>query len=381
MNPIIGGALISSGAGLIGNIFGGSSVSRQINAQKNLAEYQAGLNYKYSEMGAQAAWNRDKEWYKQYSSPEALRKQYEAAGLNPALMNGGGGTQGQVAQATPANGGNGQAASIAQMEAVNQQSKMMAVQQGLAISEIIGNLSKTKMNKAEMEKWLEELGIKKAEFNETTKMNNWKISASNAELQLKTRIQEFNEILGKKHMEKTEQEIEEIGARIDEIDARIDLSDMQAKTEEQKANLIKAEAAIRATEAWIIEKTKNNEVKLVAANLRKAIQEANIAGHLAIEQQRELKRNILRWYEELSQSIYQTEQERINTKIIAIKALLTESEWTNRDYELVLKGISSITGGIINAAGAYAGARSGRNKVSKGNNSKYSLGNTSYNWE
>lgn len=53
-----------------------------------------GLQFDYGERAADAATKRQAKMYENYLSPMALVKQYEAAGLNPALMYGSGGSVG-----------------------------------------------------------------------------------------------------------------------------------------------------------------------------------------------------------------------------------------------------------------------------------------------
>ena len=64
----IGSSLISVGGGLLGNILANQSLSKQVEAQKDLMDYQ----------------------WKNYASPLAQAQSYAAAGFNPAVAMGNG---------------------------------------------------------------------------------------------------------------------------------------------------------------------------------------------------------------------------------------------------------------------------------------------------
>lgn len=112
-----------------------------LNEQKELNAAAAKDTYQYGEMAAENALNRDEQWYLKYGSPQAMRKQLEAAGLNPALMHGagagsGGGTgnsqQGTGATVTPAN--------VAEATMTDQQMKMNTVQGALMVAQTLKTL-------------------------------------------------------------------------------------------------------------------------------------------------------------------------------------------------------------------------------------------------
>lgn len=73
-------------------------IKKQLEAQKQLNEQAASLNYMYGEKAAQNAYKRQMEMYErsyQDQSYEAMRKQMEDAGLSVGLMYGGAGAGGQ----------------------------------------------------------------------------------------------------------------------------------------------------------------------------------------------------------------------------------------------------------------------------------------------
>lgn len=95
------GGLISGGLSSIASSLFGPSISKQIRLQKEaqmeLNEQAARLNYDYGEKSAENAYNRQMEMYERSyedQSYKAMRKQMEEAGLSVGLMYGQGGSGG-----------------------------------------------------------------------------------------------------------------------------------------------------------------------------------------------------------------------------------------------------------------------------------------------
>lgn len=95
------GGLSSGISGVISGLFGGigakKRLKRQVDAQKQLNEQAAKLNYEYGEKAAENAYQRQMEMYErsyQDQSYSAMRQQMENAGLSVGLMYGGGGNGG-----------------------------------------------------------------------------------------------------------------------------------------------------------------------------------------------------------------------------------------------------------------------------------------------
>lgn len=88
--------------------FGADLIQTGINygIQKDLTDRDRRQNYLYGEMAAKNADKRTRALYSDFYSPEALKRQYEEAGLSPSLMFGGTPGQGGMsgAQGTGANG-------------------------------------------------------------------------------------------------------------------------------------------------------------------------------------------------------------------------------------------------------------------------------------
>lgn len=90
-------------SGIIGNIGYGRRLKKQIEAQKELNEQAAKLNYEYGEKSAQNAYERMLNMYQRSyrdNSMSAMRGQAEQAGLSVGLLYGGGGVAGGGAGST-----------------------------------------------------------------------------------------------------------------------------------------------------------------------------------------------------------------------------------------------------------------------------------------
>ncbi|WP_370818598.1 hypothetical protein [Butyricimonas paravirosa] len=92
MEPITTAAIIGAGASLAGSgvsAIGGGKMNRKT---RKWATKENQLNRDFSAEQAELARQWQEDFYNQYSSPEAMRKQYEAAGMNPylAMENSGG---------------------------------------------------------------------------------------------------------------------------------------------------------------------------------------------------------------------------------------------------------------------------------------------------
>lgn len=100
VNGLSGGlasGLSGAVGGLLGNIGYGKRLKKQVNAQKQLNEQAAELNYQYGEKAAENAYKRQMAMYERSykdQSYEAMRKQMEDAGLSVGLMYGGSGSGG-----------------------------------------------------------------------------------------------------------------------------------------------------------------------------------------------------------------------------------------------------------------------------------------------
>lgn len=109
----IKGGLTSGLTGAITSLFGGDK--KQLEMQKELNEQAAELNYKYGEMAAENAYQRQLAMYERSyedQSYSAMRKQMEEAGLSVGLMYGGsgsGGGQGEMSGAPQGATGGAQA--------------------------------------------------------------------------------------------------------------------------------------------------------------------------------------------------------------------------------------------------------------------------------
>lgn len=136
------GGLASGISGAIGGLFGGigakKRLKRQVDAQKQLNEQAAKLNYEYGEKAAENAYQRQMEMYErsyQDQSYSAMRQQMEDAGLSVGLMYGGGGNGGAGGATTGAPQGEtgGAEAGRADSPAAQQAAAIQQAQLGLGL--------------------------------------------------------------------------------------------------------------------------------------------------------------------------------------------------------------------------------------------------------
>lgn len=103
-----GGSLLNSGSGIIGSASGilnmlGLGRKRQMQQQKEMMENAAQINYKYGEMAAKNAFERQQVLYNRTYQDQSYASQVaqmDAAGLSPGLMYGKGGAGGGGAGST-----------------------------------------------------------------------------------------------------------------------------------------------------------------------------------------------------------------------------------------------------------------------------------------
>lgn len=136
------GGLSSGLSGAISGLFGGIGYGRrlkkQVNAQKQLNEQAAKLNYEYGEKAAENAYQRQMEMYErsyQDQSYSAMRQQMEDAGLSVGLMYGSGGSGGAGGATTGAPQGEtgGAEAGHADSPAAQQTAAIQQAQLGLGL--------------------------------------------------------------------------------------------------------------------------------------------------------------------------------------------------------------------------------------------------------
>lgn len=138
----LAGGLSSGLSGAVSGLFGGigygSRLKKQVNAQKQLNEQAAKLNYEYGEKAAENAYQRQMQMYErsyQDQSYSAMRQQMEDAGLSVGLMYGGGGSGGVGGATTGAPQGEtgGAEAGRADSPATQQAAAIQQAQLGLGL--------------------------------------------------------------------------------------------------------------------------------------------------------------------------------------------------------------------------------------------------------
>lgn len=152
MDPIIGGAMISAGAGLAGNALGmfdigGNRMRRkQIKQQQKLTDIQVAANKELADYGMGIS----KEMF-EYTGYGAQRRQMEEAGLNPALMYGRAGAGGTTASAGAGSASGGLASDEASLKQAQMAQQGMALQLAKLGSEIAVNKATAKEKEANAE--------------------------------------------------------------------------------------------------------------------------------------------------------------------------------------------------------------------------------------
>ena len=156
---------IGAGLGLLGSIGAAKrqrkAIEAQKNAQKELNEQAASLNYEYGEKAAENAYQRQLAMYNRSyedQSYKAMVKQMEEAGLSVGLMyggNGSGGGAGAMSGAPKADTGGaiaGQATNAAALMEVENQRKALALQQTSMAKDIQLKDAEIDLKKREAEK-------------------------------------------------------------------------------------------------------------------------------------------------------------------------------------------------------------------------------------
>ena len=159
------GTIIGAGLGLLGNIGAGKrqrkAIKAQKEAQKELNEQAALLNYQYGEKAAENAYQRQLAMYNRSYEDQsygAMVNQMEDAGLSVGLMyggNGSGGGAGAMTGAPKADTGGataGQAANAAALMEAENQRKALALQHVSAVKDIELKDAEIELKKKEAER-------------------------------------------------------------------------------------------------------------------------------------------------------------------------------------------------------------------------------------
>ena len=261
--PLIGSALISGGASLLGNLFGGlssGSAQRSANAT-NLQIAQMNNQRQYQMFQEQNAFNeRMYNQMQQYNTPTAQMQRYADAGINPYIAAGNVQT-GNVQSAL-------QSAPAPQMQAAQMQpvtgpgDAMMNA--GNQISPIINQYAQTALALAQAKKtnaeanWVDRLNSANVlKLNSSSRLDEGQNALLGLDYQLKSdTLGNFIRLsdLSVANAEKTNEQLDVItqSARLDNALKNIDLG-IQSKYGEQmfKANLAKTIAEAFATNASV----------------------------------------------------------------------------------------------------------------------------------
>lgn len=210
MDPYVTGSIISSGAGILGNLFGIGRGKRETRRNKELMKYQNSINLDF--------WNKQNE----YNRPINQMKRFKEAGLNPALMYG---------QGNPGNASSLQSANYTpHKEATVDTSLLQNV--GLLGAQI--DAIKTDVKGKELD-IVEKGGTKKqrqAVYQESIrdlKLKNAQTKAQNALLGLDRQFKK-----GQLRLQKKDIDLAEKGIYTNSMQTIIDALDLNLKTKEGK---------------------------------------------------------------------------------------------------------------------------------------------------
>lgn len=307
INALIGSSLISGGASLLGNLFGGLSsgaAQRSANAT-NLQIAQMNNQRQYQMFQEQNAFNeRMYNQMQQYNTPAAQMQRYADAGINPYIAAGNVQT-GNVQSAL-------QSAPAPQMQAAQVQpvtgpgDAMMNA--GAQISSIVGQYAQNALALAQAKKteaeanWVDRLNAANVlKLNSSSRLDDGQSSLLGLDYKLKSdtlgnyiRLSDLSVI----NAEKTNEQLEVItqSARLENALKNIDLG-IQSKYGEAmfKANLSKAIAEAFATSASVRQRdaqiaidrqnantnAKNAETNRINARTNAAVGAAQIRGIIA----------------------------------------------------------------------------------------------------
>ena len=248
------GGLASGISGVVSGLFGSigakKRLQRQVEAQKELNEQAAQLNYEYGEKAAENAYNRQMQMYERSyndQSYSAMRKQMEDAGLSVGLMYGGSGAGGAGGATTGAPQGETGGAQAGQADSP-------AAQQAAAIEQAKLGLGLVSMKK--------DLALKDAQIEEI----NATAEAKRAEAGL-TAEKKITEVQTRQPL------IDKFNAEIGDLKAGAAKKNAERLLISTENDLKKTDLAIKnATKNDVIEKARH-ETMTAHQNLLKAIEE------------------------------------------------------------------------------------------------------------
>lgn len=311
MDPVTG-LLVAAGIGAVGSIggtwVGNTTAPEGYTPGEQMAINRAQLydNYEFSERAAQAANSRNIQNYQQFQSPLALRQQYEAAGLSPALMHGAGtGSSGQLAASSAATGQGVAAPNLAAMQMADQQTRMNSVQQALLTSQTIKNLVEAGMSIPQAQavaktagaselmattaqaqqkatQKVQEMTIKQIDqtIQESAEKINWLKSQQLTEIEkrnfttsqtaLNTQLHAFNQLMNEKQLKITDAQITKILTDTDEGKERIKQIKAATKGQLTENDILEITKIIagETQQATIDEKTASAKIMNAMSNMK-----------------------------------------------------------------------------------------------------------------
>lgn len=278
INPLIGSALISGGASLLGNLFGGlSSGSAQRSANEtNLQIAQMNNQRQYQMFQEQNAFNeRMYNQMQQYNTPTAQMQRYADAGINPYIAAGNvqtGNVQSAL-QSAPA-----PQMQVAQVQPVTGPGDAM-MNAGAQISSIVGQYAQNALALAQAKKteaeanWVDRINLANVlKLHSSSRLDDGQSSLLGLDYKLKSdTLGNFIKLsdLSVTNAELTNEQLEVAtqSIRLENALKNIDLG-IQSKYGEQmfKANLAKALAEAFATEQGVYQRNRQLSIAQQEAN-------------------------------------------------------------------------------------------------------------------
>lgn len=332
-NPICGPyGEMAMGAGL--DVVGGIFNNLMAKWREDAAREQ---NYKYNEMAAQNADARTRALYNDLQSPQALLQQYQAAGLSPSLMFGGGGVGGQTTSGAQGEGASGispttyginplEAANLALVKA---QTRKLNAEADTEEGTNARGEAEIKEIKTNVEKTLTEIGLNKIAQNYNTLM----VAAQEIENAVAASVQDYKvkeweekanymEWLASRTEYEAENEALEYNFNSDTYETRKDT--INAKLENIYSNILRNEfqnkvdeATISKMAADILEISLNYQVAMENVKLRALEGKALVLANkdAATKWRTELEGKVKMWAQEMNLEYAKLQQE-IGTHII-----------------------------------------------------------------
>lgn len=262
MAPEIISAIIGAGASTANNA---ANIAHQVaenQKDRNFNAEQASLNRDFQSKEAELAYERQLDYYNTTQSPEAMVKQYQAAGLNPAML--AGGVSGSSAPISAPSGSSASSHGSPLPQMTNILSDAMNLETMKATIEEIR--SRTNKNEAETQ------SIEKAtswmDIMKSTEVDSMKAGIDKIRSDISVNEQSVEESI--QRVKESVKKVEHYESEIEVNGALVDLHGSQQVLNESKAIVEKLNAATLQKMLPYIEKRQEAEIALTEAKTEEA---------------------------------------------------------------------------------------------------------------